>query len=103
MTRYACEFGVFCIDAIPNQPQVAHCHSFFVPANKRGNGYGTFLKEFQNKLLSDLCFDYATCTTAESNFRQHSVLRNCGWRIISSFHNRNTDEKTIIWGYEVPK
>ena len=32
MTRYAYPFGVFCIDAIPNQPQVAHCHSFFMHA-----------------------------------------------------------------------
>ena len=35
MTRYATGYGVFCIEAIPNQPQLAHCHSFFVKADQR--------------------------------------------------------------------
>ena len=30
MTRYATEYGAFCIEQIPNQPQLAHCHSFHI-------------------------------------------------------------------------
>lgn len=99
MTRYAYPFGAFCIDAIPNQPQVAHCHSFFVRADKRGQGFGTLLKQEQCEVLRDMGFDFATCTTAGDNVRQHRVLESCGWRRLAEFGNSLTGGSTIVWGW----
>ena len=28
--RFATQFGAYEIDSVPSQPQVAHCHGFFV-------------------------------------------------------------------------
>ena len=36
MTRYATEYGAFCIEQIPNQPQLAHCHSFHIKDEFKG-------------------------------------------------------------------
>jgi len=101
MTRYAYPFGVFCIDAIPNQPQVAHCHSFFIHAQHRGQGKGKLLKLTQLEVLRSLGFNYATCTTAGDNIRQHKVLESCGWKRIGQFYNSRDDATTILWGWEV--
>lgn len=101
MNRYANEHGAFCIDAIPNQPQVAHCHSFFVHDHARGQGLGKALKVWQCQILRELGFNYATCTTAGDNLRQHAVLRFVGWEVIGRFKNSRTGGETWIWGWEV--
>jgi len=101
MTRYAYPFGVFCIDAIPNQPQVAHCHSFFVHDSHRGQGKAKLLKQLQLDRLRELGFNYATCTTAADNARQHRVLEQAGWRRLSEFHNSRDGAPTVLWGWEV--
>lgn len=101
MTRYAYPFGAFCIEAIPNQPQVAHCHSFFVRADQRGMGNGKRLKLAQLDVLRAQGFNFATCTTAGDNVRQHRVLESCGWKRLSEFHNSLTGGSTVLWGWEV--
>lgn len=101
MSRHANEHGAFCIDAIPNQPQVAHCHSFFVHAHARGKGAGKALKQWQCQILRDMGFNYATCTTAGDNHRQHAVLRSVGWDVIGRFQNSRTCGETWIWGWAV--
>lgn len=101
MTRYAYDIGAFCIDAIPNQPQVAHCHSFFVHAEHRGKGHGKALKLQQLQVLREQGFNFAQCTTAGDNERQHSVLKACGWKPMAEFTNSLSGGTTIIWGWEV--
>lgn len=101
MTRYAYPAGAFCIDAIPNQPQVAHCHSFFVHADKRGRGLAKLLKKQQSEVLQQQGFNYATCTTAGDNVRQHKVLECFGWKRLSEFKNSLTGGTTVLWGWEV--
>lgn len=101
MTRYAYPYGAFCIEAIPNQPQLAHCHSFFVRADQRGKGHGKWLKREQCRVLAAMGFDYATCTTAGDNARQHRVLEACGWQRLNEFPNSNTGGATVLWGWKV--
>ena len=101
MTRYAYPFGAFCIEAIPNQPQVAHCHSFFIHSHQRGQGLGKLLKQHQCDILRAQGFNFATCTTAGDNTRQHRVLEHCGWRRLSEFSNSQSGKTTILWGWEV--
>lgn len=101
MARYSFNVGAFCIDAIPNQPQVAHCHSFFVHAQHRGKGYGKALKLQQLQVLRDQGFNFAQCTTAGDNIRQHRVLESCGWKRMAEFTNSMSGGTTIIWGWEV--
>lgn len=101
MTRYAYPFGAFCIDAIPNQPQVAHCHSFFVHDTHRGQGKGKLLKLTQLEVLRTLGFNFATCTTAGDNHRQHRVLESVGWNRLCEFPNSLTGGTTVLWGWEV--
>jgi RimJ/RimL family protein N-acetyltransferase len=106
MTRYSFsqndEFvGAYCIEAIPNQPQVAHCHSFFIAHDKRGKKFGSAMKVDQCKKLRELGFNYATCTTRADNAAQAAVLTRCGWTPISRFGNSNTGGETVLWGWEV--
>lgn len=101
MTRYAYPFGAFCIEAIPNQPQVAHCHSFFIHAEQRGQGLAKLMKQSQCDILRAQGFNFATCTTAGDNTRQHRVLEYCGWNKLSEFSNSQSGKTTILWGWEV--
>lgn len=102
MTRYAFDgVGAYCIDAIPNQPQVAHCHSFFIHAAFRGYGHAERMKKDQCKKLRELGYNFATCTTAGGNERQHRVLEKCGWQRLTEFRNSQSGGATVIWGWEV--
>ena len=101
MTRYAYPCGAFCIEQIPNQPQAAHCHSFFIHADQRGQGFGKALKREQNDILRAQGFNFATCTTASTNTRQHRVLESCGWKRLAQFQNSATGSDTVLWGWEV--
>lgn len=101
MTRYATEYGAFCIEQIPNQPQLAHCHSFHIKDEFKGKGLAKQLKLFQCHVLQTLSFDYATCTTAGDNIRQHRVLEGLGWERKDEFKNSATGSTTILWGWKV--
>jgi GNAT superfamily N-acetyltransferase len=101
MTRYAFEQGAFCIDELPNQPQIAHCHSFFVHLHLRGKGLAKALKAEQNRILREQGYNYAQCTTAGDNHAQHAVLEASGWRPVARFENSRSGGNTIIWGWQV--
>ena len=68
--RFSTPAGAYEIDSIPSQPQVAHCHGFFVPTHLRGQGNAHALKENQNRMLAALGYDFATCTVCGSNTAQ---------------------------------
>ena len=101
MTRHAYPIGVFCIDTLPNQPQIAHCHSFFVKADQRGQGHGHTLKMRQKAALRAGEFDYATCTVDGENVRQKAVLTHAGWAKLAEFKNSRTGGITELWGWTV--
>lgn len=100
-TRYASDFGAFEISAIPGQPQIAHCHGFFVVPPGRGKGLGTAQKIEQMKLLADELYDYATCTVDATNVAQKRVLEKTGWECLAVFANTRTGGQTELWGWAV--
>ena len=99
--RFATHVGAYEIDSVPSQPQVAHCHSFFVHVHKRGQGFGGLLKREQCRVLAEQGFDFATCTTAGDNVRQHRVLEAAGWQRLSEFSNNHSGGTTVLWGWKV--
>jgi ribosomal protein S18 acetylase RimI-like enzyme len=99
--RYHSEFGAFAIDPVPGQPQLAHCHSFFVVPEGRGKGIGTQMKLKQMEQLEAELYDYATCTVDAANTAQKRVLEKTGWKRLAVFDNRRTGGKTELWGWEV--
>lgn len=101
MTRYAFSEGVFHIDPMPGQPQIAHCHGFVVFEHMRGKGNGHALKRRQMGLLREGKFNFATCTVAKENLAQQSILAKAGWRGMESFYNSNTGGSTQLWGWHV--
>ena len=103
MSRYAYPEGCFHIEPTPSQPQVAHCHGFFVPHDKRGRGYAHALKQKQMAELSLLGYDYATCTIDRKNKAQMCVLLRAGWAWLSEFNNTKTGGITQIWGCAIIK
>ncbi len=103
MPRYAFEEGVFHIDAVPGQPQMAHCHGFVVFQEKRGQGNGHVLKKHQMALLRAGKFDFATCTVAAGNRHQISILSQAGWQGLTSFRNEVTGDTTHLFGWHVDK
>lgn len=99
--RYASAAGAFEIDSVPSQPQVAHCHGFFVYQHLRGLGLAHALKADQNRMLVALGYDFATCTVCAGNAAQKRVLERAGWKKLSEFDSRKTGESVEIWGWKV--
>lgn len=101
MNRFANNAGAFHIDPVPSQPQMAHCHGFFVKHDMRGRGHGLALKAQQMKILRNLGYDFATCTVDGSNAAQIAILQKSGWRLLAEFANSKSGGKTQLWGWEV--
>lgn len=100
-TRHTTVFGTFQIDAMPQQPQVALCHSFFVPIRMRGQKHAHQLKRQQMQFLAGENFDYAVCTVDGANAAQQAVLTKAGWSQLDEFPNSRTGGRTQIWGSPV--
>lgn len=101
MTRYFMPAGSYHIDALPGQPQVAHCHGFFVPTDRRGMGLAHQLKAHQIENLEAELYDYATATVDAGNDAQKNVLAKAGFRRLDHFYNRKTGGTTELWGRAV--
>lgn len=101
MTRYAHPEGAYEIDTIPAQPQIAHCHGFFVKADLRGKGNGHVLKRHQLNRLASEHYDYATATVDASNDAQKRVLTKAGFRRLDTFANSKTGSTTELWGCSI--
>ena len=101
MARYAMTFGAYEIDSVPGQPQIAHCHGFFIAHDQRGKGLAHQLKQDQNSQLRAECYDFATCTVDGANIAQQNVLNKAGWYKMSEFKNSKTGGVTFIYGYNV--
>lgn len=99
--RFSTAAGVFEIDSVPSQPQVAHCHGFFVHRHLRGHGMAHRLKTQQMGTLSRLGYDFATCTVCASNAAQKKVLARAGWRSLASFVSSKTGEQVELLGCAV--
>ena len=99
--RFSTLAGAYEIDSLPSQPQVAHCHAFFVPKDLRGKGRAHALKTHQNLMLAALGHDFATCTVCGSNTAQKKVLARAGWERLASFVSSKTDEVVELWGWHV--
>lgn len=103
MTRYAILDGAYEIDTIPAQPQIAHCHGFFVVAERRGLGRAHVLKRHQMERLAAEHYDYATATVDASNAAQKRVLTKAGFRWLDTFANTKTGSNTELWGRHITK
>lgn len=90
--------GAFEIESLPSQPQVAHCHGFFVYPEMRGKGLGHVLKKFQMSTMHYLGYDYAICTVCSNNAAQKTVLARAGWTKLSEFTSSKTGEPVELWG-----
>lgn len=101
MNRFSNNSGAFHIDPVPSQPQMAHCHGFFVKHNMRRRGHGSILKELQMQVLKRLGYDFATCTVDSENQAQITILQQAGWRMLAEFANSKSGGKTQLWGWEV--
>lgn len=99
--RFSTPFGAYEIDSVPSQPQVAHCHGFFVRHELRGGGLAHDLKCHQTAMLLRLGYDFATCTVCRSNERQKKVLDRAGWRCLASFVSSKAGEHVELWGFAV--
>lgn len=98
--RFAITEGAYEIDSLPSQPQVAHCHGFFVHRELRGQGYAHKLKRHQLITLRHLGYDYATCTVCASNTAQKKVLERAGWSKLIGFTSSKTGEQVELWGVD---
>lgn len=101
MNRFSNNAGAFHIEPAPSQPQMAHCHGFFVRYGMRGRGHGHVLKELQMQMLKRLGYDFATCTVDAGNAAQITILQQSGWRMLAEFANSKSGGKTQLWGWEV--
>lgn len=101
MSRYTFPYGAFNIEPMPGQPQIALCHSFFVPAHLRGQGNGNRLKAAQNRLLIDNHYDLVICTVAHDNVRQRAVLKAAGWVMVTGFENSRLGGVTTVYQFNV--
>jgi RimJ/RimL family protein N-acetyltransferase len=103
MSRHTHAVGVFHIDPVPGQGQLAHCHGFYVNHAMRGRGYAHTLKSHQMERLAEERYDYATCTLDSANDAQRRVLEGAGWRQLAIFMNSKTGGTTELWGCTITK
>ncbi len=101
MTRYATGYGCYEITPVPGQPQIAHCHGFFIRHDRRRQGLAHQLKAHQNAQLRADGYDFATCTIDGANEHQQKVLKKAGWHKIAEFSNSKTGGLTFIYGWVV--
>lgn len=101
MSRYSNLHGAFHIEPFPSQPQIAHCHGFYVRHDMRGQGHGHRLKHYQMDMLRGLGYDYATCTVDANNAAQLAILVSAGWKMLTETFNSKTGGKTQVWGWAV--
>lgn len=99
--RHTTIYGTYAVDQMPQQPQLALCHGFFVPTRQRGRGFAHKLKDQQMGLLRADNFDFAICTCDGSNAAQQAVLQKGGWVMLAFFPNSRTGGITQIWGAHV--
>lgn len=99
--RLTTSYGSYEIEPMPGQPQIALCHSFFIIERARGQGHGHALKRHQTAVLMQQHYDYAICTVASTNIRQHQVLRKAGWTLLSAFRNQRLGGETVIYGFDL--
>jgi hypothetical protein len=99
--RYSYVYGAFSVTPVPAQPQIAHCHGFFVVPEQRGQHFGMKLKEEQMKLLKQDHFDYATCTVDARNTPMRRILEKSGWKFLAAFANSRTGSRSELWGWAV--
>lgn len=99
--RYATLNGVFEIDSLPSQPQLAVCHAFHVHEDRRGRGLSHELHKQQIHVLENQAYDYALCTVTGENQAQRKALAKAGWSLLDQFHNRKRGEVTQIWGRKI--
>lgn len=100
-TRHTTFAGTFQVDSMPQQPQLALCHGFFVPLRQRGRKFAHQLKKQQMQFLDGENFDYALCTVDGANAAQLAVLTKAGWQQLAEFANTRTGGRTQIWGAKV--
>lgn len=103
MTRHATVAGSYHIDPLPGQPQIAHCHGFFVPVDRRGLKLGHALKAHQVSTLAAEHYDYATATVDASNEAQKRVLEKAGFQCLDTFTNSKTGGTTELWGRKITR
>lgn len=101
MTRHINPEGFYTLEAMPAQSQLALCHSFFVPVERRGKRLGHRLKANQMETIDAEGYDYAICTVDGKNEAQKQILLKAGWQRIASFPNSKTGGSTEIWGWRV--
>lgn len=95
--RFSSDIGVFEIESMPNQGQVAICFGFYVYELMRRQGFAKDLHEMQIIQLKKYGYDYAICTVAGDNPAQSRSIANAGWRMTNEFYNTRTGIKTQVW------
>jgi GNAT superfamily N-acetyltransferase len=96
--RFAKPEGVYHIDEIPSQVQVAACHGFYVREGLRGQGLAKRLHVQQIMDMELLGYDYALCTVTGDNIPQRKALEATGWKKLDEFYNTRASQLTQIWG-----
>lgn len=101
--RYACKYGFFEIDSMPNQPSLALCHSFVVYEEYRGRGHGAELKQRQEDVLIDSGYTAAICTVQSSNTAQLKILNRFNWRQIDLFQDARNGQTVFTYMWRKPQ
>lgn len=99
--RYATNIGVFEIDSLPSQVQVAVCHGFFVFEHQRGKGLATELHKQQISKLIELGYDFAMSTVAADNIKQISAIKKAGWKKSDEFYNGRICTNSLLFTFNV--
>jgi GNAT superfamily N-acetyltransferase len=96
--RFAKPEGVYHIEPMPSQVQVAICHGFYVREELRGQGLAKRLHVQQIMDMELMGYDYALCTVTGDNVPQRKALEATGWTKLSEFRNSRVGQITQTWG-----
>lgn len=90
------------ISSLPGCSQIAIFHYVFIPTTlEKGKGLGTKAHAARLKRVKELGYDSALCTVGAKNEVELHILRNFGWKFLSSFKSTKTGHTVCLYGIGV--
>lgn len=96
--RYADEFGFFELNPFPGCNQIVVSQHAFIYPNYRGKGLGQAQHFKRLKIARDLGYNFIICTVRIGNEAEMKILDNNGWKLFTTFYNRETENNVGIYG-----
>ena len=96
--RFSTKEGFYELNPFPGCNQVVISNHAFIAAEHRGMGLGKKQHTDRLEKIKELHYDYALCSVNASNRKEIHILNTNGWKLLDTFHNKETTNMVELWG-----